>query len=296
MKIAIVGAGKWGQALYFALSGTNECVISSRTLKNLPNFVSLQEALNYEFIVFSISTQNIREFLKQNFKSRNQKFLIASKGIETSSGKFIDEIFSDFTDMNNIAFLSGPSFAAEVKKSLPCALVVSSFNDDLAIKFSGIFPSFIKTYISNDVLGAEICGAYKNVIAIASGICDGLRLGNNARASLIARGLVEMSRFGEYFGGKIETFLGLSGAGDLFLTASSVLSRNYRVGLGLSKNMPLATILTDIGEVAEGVDTSKAILNLADKNNIYTPIAKEVSLMLDGKNVKESLRDLLRKK
>ncbi|ALV24761.1 glycerol 3-phosphate dehydrogenase [Campylobacter iguaniorum] len=296
MKIAVIGAGKWGQALYHAFSQKNEVAISSRTKKDIPNFISIKEALEYEYIVFSIATQSIREFLGQNFVDMGQKILVASKGIETSSGKFIDEIFCEFTSRENLAFLSGPSFAAEVLKKLPCALVVSSSDHGLAKTWTEAFPNFIKAYESSDVIGSEICGAYKNVIAIASGICDGLELGNNARASLIARGLVEMNRFGSNFGAKNETFLGLSGAGDLFLTASSSLSRNYRVGLGLAKNQPLEQILKELAEVAEGVPTAYAITNLAKQKSIYAPIATEVCAMLDGKNVQESLKDLLKKK
>ena len=143
------------------------------------------------------------------------------------------------------------------------------------------------------VIGAEIAGAYKNVLAIASGICEGLGLGQNARASLISRGLVEMSRFGKHFQSDDETFIGLSGAGDLFLTASSELSRNFRVGLGLAKGKSLETILDELGEVAEGVKTSDAIYKLSQENNIYTPIANEVKFILDGKSPKDSLKDLL---
>ncbi|MBP6497373.1 MAG: glycerol-3-phosphate dehydrogenase, partial [Campylobacteraceae bacterium] len=127
----------------------------------------------------------------------------------------------------------------------------------------------------------------------ASGISDGLGLGNNARASLIARGLVEMRRFGKHFGAQDDTFVGLSGAGDLFLTASSTLSRNYRVGLFLAQGKSLEMILEELGEVAEGVFTAKAILNLSQKHHIYTPIAHEIALILEGKDPKMSVKDLL---
>jgi glycerol-3-phosphate dehydrogenase (NAD(P)+) len=178
-------------------------------------------------------------------------------------------------------------------QSLPTALVISSSSPECARAYCAYFPDFIKTYVGDDIVGAEVSGAYKNVIAIASGICDGLKLGNNARASLIARGLVEMARFGIVYGAKEETFLGLSGAGDLFLTASSTLSRNYRVGLGLAQAKSLETILVELGEVAEGVYTAKAIQAMSISRNIYTPIATEVAKMLDGKPPLESLRDLL---
>ncbi|MBE2983753.1 NAD(P)H-dependent glycerol-3-phosphate dehydrogenase [Campylobacter sp. RM9344] len=296
MKIAVIGAGKWGSALFHALSEKNECVISSRTPRDIKNFVSLKEALECKYLVFTIPTQAVAQWLEQNFKYNGQKILVASKGIETKSSRFLNEIYQRYVPKENLAFLSGPTFAKEVEKKLPCAIVISSVNQNLALEFAGFFPSYIKAYASDDVIGAEICGAYKNVIAIAGGICDGLGLGNNARASLISRGLVEMARFGKFFGAKDETFLGLSGAGDLFLTASSVLSRNYRVGIGLAKNESLEKILNELGEVAEGVETARAILKIAKENDIYTPIACEVVKMLDGKDVYESVRSLLEKR
>ena len=296
MKIAIIGAGKWGSALYNALSEKNECVITSRTPRDIPNFVSIKEALDCEMLVFVIAAQQTAEFLRTNFINKNQKILVASKGIDANSGEFLNEIFQKYIDKSNLAYLSGPSFATEVMQKLPCALVVSSLNLDLANEFASLFPEYMKTYASSDVVGAEVCGAYKNVIAIASGICDGLNLGNNARASLIARGLVEINRFGKFFGAKDETFIGLSGVGDLFLTASSVLSRNYRVGLGLSKGKSLEQILGDLGEVAEGVYTAKAIVQIASKHQIYTPIANEIFEILNGRDVSQSIKNLLKKK
>ncbi len=293
MSIAVVGGGKWGEALHLAFLQKGNSFIGSRNKKDIVNFRDFHELLSSEYIVLAISAQHIREFLKEHFRFKNQKMLVASKGIEAVSGKFLNEVLEEFLPKENLAFISGPSFAAEVKKKLPTALVINSQNLELAKKFSSFFPSFIKTYESSDVVGAEIAGAYKNVIAIAGGICDGLNLGNNARASLISRGLVEMDRFGEFFGAKKDTFLGLSGAGDLFLTASSKLSRNYRVGEGLAKGKSLDEILKELGEVAEGVFTSKAIHKISSEKNIYTPIANEVYKILNGKDPKDSLRDLL---
>ena len=234
MKIAIIGAGKWGSALYSALSEKNSCVITSRTPRNIPNFVSIDEALDCEMIVLVIAAQQTASWLETNFVNKNQKILVASKGIDAKSGKFLNEIFEKHINRENLAYLSGPSFASEVIQKLPCAVVINSTNKSVANEFANLFPDYMKTYTSSDVIGAEVCGAYKNVIAIASGICDGLKLGNNARASLIARGLVEITRFGKFFGAQDETFIGLSGVGDLFLTASSELSRNYRRFYGRS--------------------------------------------------------------
>jgi len=293
MSIGVIGAGKWGSALHFALSEKNSVLISSRRKREIENFVSLEEILKCEYLVITVPAQQVAAWLQANFVFKGQKILVASKGIEAKSGRFLNEIYKEYVPDENIAFLSGPSFATEVMQSLPTALVINSYNEELAKNFAALFPSFIKTYVSSDVIGAEISGAYKNVIAIAAGICSGLNLGNNAAAALISRGLVEMERFGRAYGAKEETFLGLSGAGDLFLTASSTMSRNFRVGLGLAKGLTQEEILEELGEVAEGIGTSYALYDIAKKSDLYLPIAREVHAMLEGKSPQESLRDLL---
>lgn len=294
MKIGIIGAGKWGSALALAFERAGAKVhIYSRNRREIKNYIDLDEILKFEYLLFAISAQATREWLESNFKFNNQSILVASKGIDAQSGEFLDSIFEKFIPKRNLAFLSGPAFAKEIQESLPSAVVLSSSNLDVANDFRRFFPNFIKTYISSDVVGAEIAGSYKNVLAIAGGISDGLELGNNAKAALISRGLVEMARFGEFFGAKEETFLGLSGAGDLFLTSSSILSRNYRVGLNLALGKSLEVILKELGEVAEGVYTAKAIYKISQKYKIYTPISNEVFEILNGKSPKDSLRDLI---
>jgi len=293
MSIGVIGAGKWGSALAFAMSEKNEVFIHSRRPRDIENFVSLEEILRCEYLIITVPAQQVASWLEANFVYNNQKILVASKGIEASTGRFLNEIYSKYVPDENIAFLSGPSFAVEVQKSLPTALVVNSLNEELSSSFASLFPSFIKAYTSTDVVGAEISGAYKNVIAIAAGICEGLSLGNNAAAALISRGLVEMERFGVSYGAKPDTFLGLGGAGDLFLTASSPMSRNYRVGLGIAKGQTQEEILAELGEVAEGIGTTYALHEISNANNLYLPIAKEVYAMLEGKRPQDSLRDLL---
>lgn len=294
MKMAIIGAGKWGEALYHAYSQNNDVVIYSRTPRDIENFVSLDEARKREYLVMALPAQCVRGWMEENFEDRGQKIVVAAKGIETQTGAFLNEIYGEYVPKERLAFISGPSFAAEVKKSLPTALMFSSTNSALAKEFADALPDYIKGYIDDDVVGAEVSGAYKNVIAIAGGVCDGLNLGNNARAALISRGLVEMARFGEHFGARAETFLSLGGAGDLFLTASSTLSRNYRVGLGLAAGKIMQSILEELGEVAEGVPTSLALHRISQKDNLYLPIAEEVYRMIEeGKDPRESVRDLL---
>jgi len=294
MEIAIIGAGKWGQALYHAYAQKNDVVIHSRTARKIENFVPLEEALQREYLIMAIPAQSVRSWLEENFVDNGQKILVAAKGIEVSTGAFLNEIYESFVPAERLAYISGPSFAAEVMQSLPTALMISSYDLELAQRFSDALPDFIKGYVSDDVVGAEVSGAYKNVIAIAGGVCDGLGLGNNARAALISRGLVEMTRFGEAFGAKAETFLSLGGAGDLFLTASSTLSRNYRVGLGLAQGKSMDEILKELGEVAEGVGTVRALHKIAKEKKLYLPIAQQVYEMVEnGKDPRQSVQELL---
>ncbi len=294
MKMAVIGAGKWGKALYHAYSQNNDVVIHSRTLRAIEHFVSLDEALDREYLIMAIPAQFVRTWMEEHFEDRGQKVLVAAKGIETSTGAFLNDIYSQVLPKDRLAYISGPTFAAEVQQSLPAALIISSANLELAQVFADHLPSYIKGYIDDDVVGAEVSGAYKNVIAIASGVCDGLGLGNNARAALISRGLVEMARFGKTFGARTETFLSLGGAGDLFLTASSKLSRNYRVGLGLAEGRSMKDILESLGEVAEGVPTARALHKIAEEKKIYLPIAQEVYAMIEeGKDPRKSVHDLL---
>jgi len=292
-QIGVIGAGKWGSALAFALSKENDVLITSRTPRDLPNFVSLEAVMALEYIVIAIPAQEISGWLKEKCVFSGQKILVVSKGIEATTGLFLNEIYEEHIPKENLAYASGPSFAVEVIQSLPTALVISSVDETLAKEFASFFPDFIRTYVSDDVVGAEISGAYKNVIAIAAGICEGLKLGNNAAASLISRGLVEMHRFAKKYGAKDETFIGLSGAGDLFLTASSTMSRNYRVGLGLAAGKDQKAIVEELGEVAEGIGTAYALHNIAKKRSIYLPIATEVYEILEGKEPLASLQDLL---
>lgn len=293
MKIGVIGAGKWGMALRYALSKNHEVYISSRTARDIENFIPLQEMLKLKYLVITIPSQEISRWLDEYFIFNNQNIMVASKGIEADSLKFLNEIYAKYVPCENICFLSGPSFATEVMQSLPTALVVNSSNKQLADKFGSFFPDFIKAYSCDDVMGAEIAGAYKNVIAIAAGICEGLGLGKNAAASLVSRGLVEMQRFGLSFGAKSDSFVGLSGAGDLFLSASSPMSRNFRVGLGLALGKTIDVILKELQEVAEGIKTADAIYKISLQRNLYLPIATEVYHILHGKDPKQSLKDLL---
>ncbi|MGX3009939.1 NAD(P)H-dependent glycerol-3-phosphate dehydrogenase [Helicobacter sp. 23-1044] len=304
MQVAVIGGGNWGRALSYAFSQKNNVgIVSRRKLKFLNAIathkvtqISLKSALKCKYIIIAIKSEAMRTMLDKMRFLPESIVLIASKGIEVESGAFMSDVFDEVCANNGakhekVGYLMGPSFASEVLEGMPCALTIHT-KAQIA-DCAKIFPNFIKVYMNDDVIGGEVAGAYKNIIAIAAGICDGLQLGNNAKASLIARGLVEMARFGEFFGARESTFLGLSGAGDLFLTTNSILSRNYRVGNALAKDLPLNNILDSLGEVAEGVFSTRAVMNLAKKHNIYTPIACQVYEILEGKNPRVSVKELL---
>ena len=153
--IAVIGAGKWGQALHYALSQNQKTFITSRTPRDIKNFIDLDTALNCDYLIIAIPAQQLKLWLKENFIFKNQKVLVASKGIEANTGEFLNEIYADYVPSSNIGFISGPSFAAEVIQGLPCALVLNSTSKKLYDEFSPFFPTFIKTYYSSDV---KCCG------------------------------------------------------------------------------------------------------------------------------------------
>jgi len=194
-----------------------------------------------------------------------------------------------------IGALSGPSFALEVARGLPCALTIGSPNAELRNKVvTAVHGAHIRVYSTDDLIGVEVGGAVKNVLAIATGIADGLGLGLNARAALITRGLVEITRLGTALGGRSETFMGLTGLGDLILTCTGDLSRNRQVGLGLAAGKSLDTITAELGHVAEGVRCVQAVRQLAAENSIEMPIVDAVARVLfEQATSQQAIHDLL---
>jgi glycerol-3-phosphate dehydrogenase (NAD(P)+) len=208
----------------------------------------------------------------------------ACKGLELPGGAFLHEVLiKTLGESVPFGVLSGPSFADEVARGLPCALVCASESPSVISHVqAAIHHGQLRVYSSTDVLGVELGGALKNVIAIAAGICDGLNLGHNARAALMARGLAEIARLGAALGAKPQTLMGLSGVGDLLLTCTGNLSRNRRVGLELAAGKPLSAIIANLGHVAEGVPTTAAALALAARYGIEMPITQAVAAALNG--------------
>ena len=190
--------------------------------------------------------------------------------------------------------LSGPSFAQEVAAGLPTALTLASRDHDFARDAARMLHGpALRVYSSADFVGVEVAGAVKNVIAIAAGICDGLRYGLNARAALITRGLAEIARLGVALGGRAETFMGLAGAGDLILTCTGDLSRNRTVGLKLARGEPLSDILAELGHVAEGVNTARELARIAERLGIEMPITSAVCRVLDDHREARAAADWL---
>ena len=200
------------------------------------------------------------------------------KGFEPGSRKLPHQLVAELLPAHAaIGVLSGPSFAQEVAQGYPTALTLASHDTALAQQLAGALSGHrLRIYAHDDVVGVEVGGALKNVMAIAAGICDGLKLGHNARAALITRGLAEMTRLGARLGGRLETFMGLSGLGDLILTTTGDLSRNRQVGLRIARGQSLETILSELGHVAEGVTTAPEVAALANELGVDMPIIHAV--------------------
>ncbi len=308
MNLAILGAGAWGTALGIAMSARHQTTlwcrdpqqyerlcaerINTRYLPGIPLPAALRLAndpaaalSDCDLAVAAVPTAALRETLKLAAGLPGRPGLVwLCKGFESGSGKFPHQVAAEELGAGwPHAALSGPSFAAEVARGLPAAVTLASSDPVFAAAAAReLHTGRFRVYSSTDLTGVETGGAVKNVIAIAAGVCDGLKLGNSARAALITRGLAEMTRLGVALGGRMETFMGLAGAGDLVLTATSDLSRNRRVGLGLGSGRRLADILAELGHVAEGVWTAREVVRLAAKTGVDMPITTAVWRLLDG--------------
>jgi glycerol-3-phosphate dehydrogenase (NAD(P)+) len=307
-RLAVLGAGSWGTALAVHLSRVGhevhlwgrdpELVEEMRRLRANPRYLtdvplpdgvvitaSLDEAAaGASIVVVAIPSHGVRAVLSEAvaFISRDAVLVSATKGLETNSLDRMSQIIEETVSGRSIVVLSGPSFAVEVARELPTAVLAASSDTRAASRVQESFrgPAF-RLYITDDVPGVEIGGALKNVIAIAAGAVDGLGLGHNAMAALITRGLAEISRLACAEGGKRETLAGLSGLGDLVLTCTGDLSRNRRVGIELGRGRAIDEILSGMRMVAEGVRTTGAALALGARHGIELPIASQMAAVLD---------------
>lgn len=248
------------------------------------------------YILSVVPTQFTKEIILKALPHIRKDAVIisASKGIEKKSLLTVSSILHSLTS-NKVAVLSGPSFAVEVANKLPTAVTLACNDLPTSLLLQEIFNAgHFRVYINDDILGVELGGALKNVIAIASGICDGLGLGNNARAALITRGLAEIKRLGTAMGAREETFSGLSGVGDLILTCTAPLSRNYTLGAKLGQGMELKEILSQSMSVVEGVETAESANELARKFNVQMPIVEQVYMVLyENKKPAAAVDDLM---
>jgi glycerol-3-phosphate dehydrogenase (NAD(P)+) len=255
-------------------------------------------------VVPSLALKSTLEEIRRHdaqFDFSKHIFINTAKGVGLNTLEMPHEVFSDIFGkkmLERYAMLSGPSFAAEVAAGFPTAVCIASSNDLLLADIKNFFRNNqnFRIYTLNDVKGLELGGALKNIIALASGISDGLKLGYNARAALITRGIVEITRFGEAMGADRQTFAGLSGLGDLILTSTSDLSRNRAVGLKIAQGMSLESITHGMKMIAEGVTTTKSVHILAKQKNIYMPITEIVYLVLyEGLKPNDAIKMLLKR-
>lgn len=320
MKVAVLGAGAWGTALAVSLVGHHEVSLWARSAVQVAEMTSsrcnsrylpeiaLPDALHFEseltavlgsaeLVLAVVPSSGLRALLREvNVLAPGVPVVWACKGFEAGSRKLPHQVASDELNADTPrGVISGPSFAREVALGLPTALTLASLDEAFAGRAALALHSHrLRVYASQDIIGVELGGAVKNVLAIAAGISDGMGFGHNARAALITRGLAEITRLGLTLGGRLETFMGLTGMGDLILTCTGDLSRNRQVGLLLAQGKSLEGILRDLGHVAEGVNTAREVRQLAQQFQVDMPITQAVyQVLFEGVSPKAAVEDLL---
>jgi glycerol-3-phosphate dehydrogenase (NAD(P)+) len=309
LNIAVLGAGAWGTAIAAALSARHSVTLYARdreqcarlqderiNAKYLPTY-SLPQTLRFTddlstavehsadgLTLIATPTDALRSVVRQiRAVSVDAPLVWLCKGFEQASGQLPHQVVrEELGDRPDVGPLSGPSFAIEVASGLPTALTVAGAPDFSELVTKILHGGALRIYSTEDVVGVEVGGAVKNVMAIATGISDALQLGLNARAALITRGLAEVTRLGVALGGRAETFTGLTGIGDLILTATGDLSRNRKVGLALGRGVTMQAAVAELGHVAEGVRSAHAVLTRARELDIDMPITEAVCAVLDG--------------
>jgi glycerol-3-phosphate dehydrogenase (NAD(P)+) len=305
MDVAVLGSGSWGTALAILLARNGlETTLFGRdheeisvmrhareNLKYLPGF-SLPKEITPDFIenyngasmtVVALPSGAVREVLS-NLKGDSPLIVLATKGLEAGTGKHMAEVVEEVLPNSKVAVLSGPNLAVEIVRGIPTAAVAACKDPAGADRVRSAFmcPTY-RVYISDDVVGIEIAGALKNVLAIGGGLSDGLGFGDNTKGALLARGLKEMITYGLAHGGRLETFIGIAGVGDLFATASSKLSRNYRLGHLVGSGKHVQAALEEIGQVAEGLTTAEAVMHVSRHRGIQIPVFETIEAVVREK-------------
>lgn len=321
MKIAVIGSGSWGcaAAILLANKGYNVYLWSWQQAetdrlnsdrenkevlpgKHFPDNIICSHDMDFcvegaDLIVTVVPSIATRSTAKQLAKCvlKGQIIVNLSKGLEDGTLLTLSQVYREEISDAKIAVMSGPSHAEEVSIGLPTVNVAASPDGEAARYIQKIFTSEnFRVYTSSDILGVELGGAIKNVIALCSGISDGIGYGDNTRAALITRGIAEISRLGVAMGAKAETFAGLSGIGDLIVTCTSMHSRNHRAGILLGKGHTLAETLSEVQMVVEGVNTARAAYELSKKYNVSMPIVEQAyKILFENKNAKDAVCELM---
>ena len=321
MKVSVLGAGTWGTALAILLAeNKHEVTIWSKlpkeieelannrsAIKNLPGAVlpdsvrvttDLEEALcEPKLIVMAVASVFVRETAKRISSKIPQGMIIVNvaKGVEEATLKTLTEVIEDEIPQAEVAVLSGPSHAEEVSRKIPTTIVAGAKKKQVADKIQDVFMTdFFRVYTSPDVIGIELGGSLKNVIALAAGVLDGAGLGDNTKAALMTRGIAEISRLGVAMGGKYETFAGLSGMGDLMVTCTSKHSRNRNAGFLIGQGKTAKEAMEEVNQTVEGVFCARAAYKLGQKYKVELPIVEQVNKVLfEEKPVEEAIYDLL---
>lgn len=326
-NITVLGAGAWGTAVAIALAARHDVLLWGRNPAQMAETAAARENTTYlrgfplperlgvtadveeaiahvvhaepgstPLLIAACPVAGLRPLLEQLKGRAIPNIVWLCKGFEYGTGLLPHQVVREVLgDTVAGAALSGPSFAQEVARGLPCALTVASSSAELRERVVAlVHAGSMRVYACDDLVGVEVGGAVKNILAIATGTADGLGLGLNARAALITRGLAEITRLGTALGAQPSTFMGLTGMGDLILTCTGDLSRNRRVGLALAQGKPLATIVTELGHVAEGVPCAKAVRELSTRLGVDMPITHAVAgVLFDGDGAPEMVSRLL---
>lgn len=319
-KIGIIGAGAWGTALAQSLADSgrdvlmwarepevvtaiNESHENSVFLPNIPlnegirATDSLSSVAGCDTLLLVTPAQYMRHSLSalKHEIAEHKPVVICSKGIEIETGLLMSQVAEEEVPKATVAILTGPTFAAEIARGLPSAVTIAAHDKDVAQEIrEGVASKTLRPYITDDMIGAQIGGAVKNVIAIACGVLYGRKLGESAKAALLTRGLAEMGRLAAAMGAKKETLMGMCGVGDLMLTASSMQSRNFSLGVQLGEGMSIQDILSARRSVTEGVYTAKALVKMAQKQAVDMPICEAVNACVnEGMSVEDAINALL---
>jgi glycerol-3-phosphate dehydrogenase (NAD(P)+) len=322
MRVAVIGAGSWGTTVATLACGAADVRLwarrpdlaqtineTGRNADYLPEFElpgglratsDLGEALDgADVVVMGVPSHGFRSVLEQAKPDIDSTIPIISltKGLETGSNMRMTQVIADVLpqqDLGGVGVLTGPNLAREIMDGQPAASVVSVPDEEIATVLQSVFMTpTLRVYSNTDVLGCEIAGSLKNVMALAAGMAHGMEYGDNSMATLITRALAELSRLGRAMGGKPATFAGLAGMGDLIATCVSPLSRNHRVGIALGQGRKLADIISEMNMVAEGVKTTPVVVDLAAQYDVEMPIATQVDRVLKGQPVGEMLTQLM---